>query len=241
MSLSHSPLIVRDGLVLCLDAANPRSYPKSGTTWSDLAGANDGALTNGPTFDADDKGSIVFDGTDDYCQINNAHDLINSLDITVCIWINQHSIHTNTSFASQINLFELPAASSIGSYSTFYLTLRSGTVTFRYQKQANQAQVSPSSSQEINVWRNYIATSDSTSISLYKDGQSLGSNSSTYSFSSFNGSYNGVRLGETGYYHNHYDGQIGLFQMYNRALTASEVLQTITQQGEIWHLKVAPI
>ena len=71
MSLSHSPLIVRDGLVLCLDAANPRSYPKSGTTWSDLAGANNGTLTNGPTFDADDKGSIVFDGTDDRVDVSN--------------------------------------------------------------------------------------------------------------------------------------------------------------------------
>ena len=122
-------------------------------------------------------------------------------------------------------MFEIPAAVSLGDTSSFYLTLRSGTVSFRYQKQEYQAQLSPSSSQEINVWRNYIATSDSTSISLYKDGQSLGSNSSTYSFSSFAGGYNGVRLGEAGFYHNHYDGQIGLFQMYNRALTASEVLQ----------------
>ena len=72
MSLSHSPLIVRDGLVLCLDAANPRSYPKSGTTWSDLAGANNGTLTNGPTFDADDKGGIVFDGTNDYVNLGSS-------------------------------------------------------------------------------------------------------------------------------------------------------------------------
>ena len=46
MSLSHSPKIVTDGLVFCLDAANPRSYPKSGTTWSDLKGSIDGTLTN---------------------------------------------------------------------------------------------------------------------------------------------------------------------------------------------------
>ena len=227
MSLSHSPLIVRDGLVLCLDAANPRSYPKSGTTWSDLVGANNGTMENmtSANYSSDNGGVISFDGANEYCQINNADDLINSLDITVCIWINQHSIHTNTNFSSQINLFEIPAATSLGIYSSFYLTLRSGTVSFRYQKQQNQAQLSPSSSQEINVWRNYIATSDSTSISLYKDGQSLGSNSSTYSFSSFAGGYNGVRLGEAGYYNNHYDGQIGLFQMYNRALTADEVQQ----------------
>lgn len=40
MGLSHSPLITTDGLISCLDAANARSYPGSGTTWYDLSGNN---------------------------------------------------------------------------------------------------------------------------------------------------------------------------------------------------------
>ena len=225
MSLNHSPAIVTDGLVLCLDAANQRSYPKSGTTWSDLAGANDGTLTNGPTFDSSNKGSIVFDGANDYTQINNAHTLINSLDITVCIWINQNSIHSDATFNNSINLFEIPSVARIGEDSSFYLTLRSSTVTFRYQRTVNAAQLSPSASQEINIWRNYTGTSSSTGISLYKDGQFLGANSSTYSFGAFDVTKNGARLGSTGLYGKYYNGQIGLFQMYNRALTADEVRQ----------------
>lgn len=71
MGLTHSPRIVTDGLALCLDAANQRSYPKSGTTWSDLAGSNNGTLTNGPTFDATNGGGIVFDGTDDKVDVSN--------------------------------------------------------------------------------------------------------------------------------------------------------------------------
>ena len=58
--------IVTDGLVFYVDAGNSNSYPGSGTTWTDLAGSNDGTLTNGPTFDSGNGGSIVFDGTDDY-------------------------------------------------------------------------------------------------------------------------------------------------------------------------------
>jgi hypothetical protein len=69
MSLNHSPSIVTDGLVLCLDAANQRSYPKSGTTWSDLAGASNGTLTNGPTFDSDNGGVLSFDGTNENLTI----------------------------------------------------------------------------------------------------------------------------------------------------------------------------
>jgi hypothetical protein len=38
MGFSRGPNIVRDGLALALDAASPRSYPGSGTTWFDLSG-----------------------------------------------------------------------------------------------------------------------------------------------------------------------------------------------------------
>ena len=69
MGVNYNPKIVTDGLVLCYDAANNRSYPKTGTTWIDLAGSNDGTLTNGPTFDTTNGGSIVFDGTNDRIAI----------------------------------------------------------------------------------------------------------------------------------------------------------------------------
>jgi len=42
--------IITDGLVLCLDAADRNSYVSGSTTWFDVAGSNNGTLTNGPTF-----------------------------------------------------------------------------------------------------------------------------------------------------------------------------------------------
>jgi hypothetical protein len=63
--------IVTDGLVLNVDAGFTPSYPKSGTTWYDLGGGNNGTLTNGPTFNSDNGGSIVFDGVDDYMVVPN--------------------------------------------------------------------------------------------------------------------------------------------------------------------------
>ena len=51
MSFHHSPKIVTDGLVLCLDAANKKSYSGSGTIWRDLSGRNnDGIIVNSPSF-----------------------------------------------------------------------------------------------------------------------------------------------------------------------------------------------
>lgn len=70
MALTHSPSIVRDGLVICLDAGKPSSYPASGTTWYDLyLKGNNGTLTNGPTYS---NGAIVLDGTNDYVDLSSS-------------------------------------------------------------------------------------------------------------------------------------------------------------------------
>jgi hypothetical protein len=72
MAIRGGPDIIEDGLVLALDAANKKSYPGSGTTWNDLSGnGNNGTLTNGPTFDGGNVGSIVFDGVDDVITLTS--------------------------------------------------------------------------------------------------------------------------------------------------------------------------
>jgi hypothetical protein len=79
--------IVKDGLVLWLDANDKTSYPGTGTTWRDLSRtASTGSLTNGPTFNSGSGGSIVFDGVDDYVEFGDILDLgINSM--TVNQWL----------------------------------------------------------------------------------------------------------------------------------------------------------
>ena len=73
MSTIGGPNIVEDGLILAIDAANIKSYPGSGTTWTDLVGSNDGTLTNGPTFDSTEAlGTITLDGSNDYIDFGNA-------------------------------------------------------------------------------------------------------------------------------------------------------------------------
>ena len=70
MATYYNPRIVTNGLVLCLDAANTKSYPSTGTTWTDLSGnGNNGTLLNGPTFSSANGGSIVYDGTNDGVRV----------------------------------------------------------------------------------------------------------------------------------------------------------------------------
>ena len=71
MAFNYSPKIVTNGLVLCLDAANTKSYVSGSTVWTDLSrSGNNGTLTNGPTFSSANGGSIVFDGTNDYVSFS---------------------------------------------------------------------------------------------------------------------------------------------------------------------------
>jgi hypothetical protein len=81
-----SNAIVRDELVLHLDAAKNLSYPRSGNIWRDLTiNANNATLINGPTFNSEKGGSIVFDGVNDYAQTSNIN-LSTTNAVSVDLW-----------------------------------------------------------------------------------------------------------------------------------------------------------
>ena len=76
MASSGGPDGISNGLVASYDAANKVSYPGSGTSWYDLSNnVYTGTLTNGPTFNGANGGSIVFDGVDDYVSVSSAQSL----------------------------------------------------------------------------------------------------------------------------------------------------------------------
>ena len=85
--------IVTDSLVFNIDAGNTSSYPGSGATWTDLAASPlSGTLTNGPTYDTDGGGSIVFDGTNDYVTWGTGTKLRFTSSFTYTIWLKLSSI-----------------------------------------------------------------------------------------------------------------------------------------------------
>lgn len=69
MAFIHSPKTITDGLVLALDAGNPKSITSGSLTWSSLTNPiYSGSLTNGAYYTPPNIGSIVFDGVDDYAD-----------------------------------------------------------------------------------------------------------------------------------------------------------------------------
>ena len=80
-----------NGLVLCLDAANTKSYPGSGTTWTDLSGnGNTGTLVNTPTYSGVNGGTLSFNGSSQYVNCGNATNLQITVG-TISAWFNANN------------------------------------------------------------------------------------------------------------------------------------------------------
>lgn len=86
MSAHCGPNIIEDGLVLCLDAGNIRSYPGIGINCVDLSNnLNNGTLINGATVS---NGAFVFDGIDDTINCGPTSQIGSNLSqLTVSIWV----------------------------------------------------------------------------------------------------------------------------------------------------------
>ena len=87
MGIQYNPRAVTSGLILALDAGNTKSYPRSGTTWTDLSGrGNRGTLVNSPAYSSANGGSIVFNGTTNYVTLP-ANSINTNADLTLNYWV----------------------------------------------------------------------------------------------------------------------------------------------------------
>jgi hypothetical protein len=208
MSLSHSPKVVTDGLVLYLDAANQRSYPKSGTTWSDLSASGyTGTLYNDPTFNSNNRGAIVFDGSNDYCLVTDWQILTGNAHYTYNVFFVKYS-NANSNWVS----YGTSSTSRANQCGIFSGTL--GALNY-----GNDTGVSASSVSNDN-WHMLTVTHNGSTTTVYIDGIYGTSKSTTYNFASSN--LNIGRAYTGGYYANI---SLGHVQIYNRALTGDEVRQ----------------
>ena len=220
MGTSYNPRIVTDGLVLCLDAANKRSYPGAGTAWTDLSKqGNNGTLTNGPTFDSANAGSIVFDGTNDYVSITRNSSITPNY-ISVCGWIKINSKSSNQF------LLALPRSVNGGaSYMMYYSLSLNGFVAYARTNSTGTIQTTSTFSPDTGRWYFLCMTSNGSNLILFIDGEFEAS----LSFSSVL-EYSGSTVLRIGSYDNqgtptYTNGNIPNVSIYNRALTPDEIRQ----------------
>jgi hypothetical protein len=231
MSIDGGPDIIKDGLVLCLDAGNRNSYKSGSTTWFDLSiNNNTGSLVNGPTFNSSNNGSIVFDGSNDNVLLGDTLDL-GTNDLTINVW----AYKTAAPSAEQYLVSKSRAAAQNYRYGFAYTSTQKLVVFFQGNTGAG-TDINPSGSTTIpiNTWHmaTMVATR-SSSIKIYLNGvpETLGSSAT---ISQWNGldfqSNNPFRLGSYTSSDNTtpialYTGRISMAQVYFRSLSDAEVLQ----------------
>jgi hypothetical protein len=225
MSFNYSPKIVTDGLVLCLDAANTKSYVSGSTAWNDLSrSGNNGTLINGPTFNSANGGSIVFDGVDDYIITANNIEISGAQSRSIDVWFylnNTTARHVLCSWGafSTGQLCNLEVNQVIGANTNYpYFA--------GFNNDAYVTQTIP-----INTWTNIILTYDggnlntATGMKFYINGISK-SVLFNFSTSPINTPNSKVYIGYEGAGNrNPMNGRIANCKIYNRALSAQEVLQ----------------
>ena len=231
MGLAHSPSLVMNGLVLCLDAGNVKSYLGSGTTWTDLSGnGNSGTLVNGVGYNSGNLGSLVFDGVDDYISLPNAG--IRNLLSTNC------TISVICSYSTKVGLLFPTLIGSLsfgGNWVGWRLVFDASNRNLEFTN-ASGVNGSNQSSLDFNyifpdninqfthVSCTWIASTGAKNN--YINGVLTNSTaSSTYGFGE--NTTEGVRISSlsNGQGDNFFSGRVANTLLYNRALTAAEIQQ----------------
>ena len=217
MALAHSPKIVTDGLVLCLDAGNPKSYPGSGTTWYDLSGNGNNGTNSNITYSSTNGGILYFNDSSSVSLISNSSSLNPTTGLTIESWVkfsgnSADFIFEKGNVNTQYSLF---------SHSTdiVFRTYHSGDTSYHTQNP------SKSSVGVVNgQWHHIVGSWDGSTKRIYVDGilrnsASKSGNLVTQSTGAAVGRFGGTT---TGYY---FGGYIPKVSVYNRGLTASEIQQ----------------
>lgn len=215
MGTFYNSRIVKEGLVLCLDAGNRKSYPGSGTVWTDLSGNEKHAtLVNSPAYNTINSGNFSLDGANDH--INIAHYFFPLNAFTYDIWIKPSLNDTLKIFwMSEMQIFFNTSSKSI--YTRWY---NNDTTARDYQQSFTQNYNS--------LWTNICWTIGSLIDIVYINGKSVAPNRNTTIQSpiitGFNGLLSGIFIGR--------DEQeiylpfgVASVKIYNRALSTSEILQ----------------
>jgi hypothetical protein len=87
MSIAYNPRITTEGLVLCLDAGNTKSYPGSGTTWFDTSGkAGTNFTINASAYNGSGPKYMDFGGSFGCAVTSSGVDTTFSGNITAVLW-----------------------------------------------------------------------------------------------------------------------------------------------------------
>ena len=207
------PTIVTSGLQLYLDAGNTSSYPGTGTAWTDLSvNSRNGTLTNGPTYSSADGGSIVFDGSNDFVQCSGS---LTVTEATFVIWIRRNGPQDNFDGIIYSRSANATGLSFFGTTNKISYTWNNAVNTYTWDSGLTIPDL---------TWCMIAVSVTSTSATAYLC-QSSGISSATNIVSHTSTVLDDIKLAQDDQGARFFNGSIAIAQLYNTALSASQVSQ----------------
>lgn len=168
MSYSFGKSIVTDGLVFYVDAGNSKSYPGSGTTWTDMISGNANLSSNYPTYNSSNGGYFSYDGTNDLHNWSANQTYTGTL--TVSMWAKWPSTSSQyeslfVTGPSSTEPGSLQFGRGAGTDNTAFIVAVAGTPSIG-------ATLSISSSY-FDKWTNWVVVAKSGNYKVYADGNLL--------------------------------------------------------------------
>ena len=223
--------IVKDGLVFNMDAANRASYPRTGNKiFNTIDTAISGSLINGPNFDNNNQGSIDLDGSDDYIELQMITSSLNLSAGTMDIWFKPHD---TSGWKYLISTGNASTTWNVNKYHVAYNHDSQKIGVFNYGTSTDSDDTIGNGLFTENNIHNFVVTSTGkTYVNGVEEANSL---SGTW-FDIIN-EVNHFRIGvltmsNTVYHSQETNANIYNFKIYNRALSAGEVLQNYQAQKE---------
>ena len=215
-----TPPIVTDSLVLYLDASDTASYPGSGATWADLSGiGNDGSILRATFSTAFGTKSFDFDGSDDWIDVGDIGDVFGT-SFAVDLWIYPENLTARQEFIGQKVdgdnwwRFGIDSSGEGGNYEIDVEVSDSRVVA-----------LNPDKSFVINKWQHIVLSRNSSDWNFYLNGALDVTASDADTIPDMAAS---VKIGKA--VDSSYEGQMAVVRVYNRYLTAAEILQNYNAQ-----------
>ena len=214
------PTFTTDGLVYTVDSGFTTSYPKTGSTWYDLGGTNkDATLFNTPSYITDTSGSLRFSDTSaEYATSSNLGNLSN---FTVEAWFRIQKSLSGKVTAIVCNEFDLVNKLNFSIGTNNAPTSYNLAVGFFNGAWRNTTGFTPS----LNTWYQVVGTYDGTTVRQYVNGVASGGTLTYTGTPQSGGEVRLMRRWDTDTSaSNLVDGDLSIVRIYNRALSATEIL-----------------
>jgi hypothetical protein len=222
-----SKYIETRGLRVFLDAGDTRSYPGTGTTWTDLSGNGvNFTLRNSPTYSSTNGGILTFSSAS-FQYADTTTNLGDLATFTTEAWVKWNGNPAGGTNAVVTNLYDgvSKVNFTLGASAPSSATIRHSFYDGAWRN------TNSGHTPTLGVWYHYAGTYDGSTLKLYINGV----DSHTRNYSGTPGSGGGIRIARRwddvdNVTTNFTDAVIPVVRIYNRALSTQEVNKNFNSQ-----------